>query len=56
MVVCKLTEKKYNTNLNIRIDKGLKQKFIEATESQDIKYSQAIRSFIIEYVDKFGVD
>ena len=53
--MCKLTEKKYNTNLNIRIDKDLKQKFIEATESQDTKYSQVIRLSIKEYVDKFGV-
>ena len=51
-----MTEKKYSNNLNIRIDNELKQKFIKATENQDIKYSQAIRSFIIEYVDKFGVD
>ena len=47
-------EKKYNTNLNIRIEDDLKKKFIEVTEKQDVKFSHVIRNFIQDYVTKNG--
>ena len=47
-------EKKYNTNLNIRIEDDLKKKFIEVTEKQDVKFSHVIRNFIKDYVTKNG--
>ena len=47
-------EKKYNTNLNIRIEDDLKKKFIEVTEKQDVKFSHVIRNFIRDYITKYG--
>ena len=47
-------EKKYNTNLNIRIEDDLKKKFIEITEKQDVKFSHVIRNFIKDYITKYG--
>ena len=47
-------EKKYNTNLNIRIEEELKKKFIEVTESKDVKFSHVIRNFIQDYITKYG--
>ena len=47
-------EKKYNTNLNIRIEDDLKKQFIEITEKQDVKFSHVIRNFIKDYITKYG--
>ena len=47
-------EKKYNTNLNIRIEDELKKQFITITEKQDVKFSHVIRNFIKDYVTKNG--
>ena len=47
-------EKKYNTNLNIRIEDELKKQFIAITEKQDVKFSHVIRNFIKDYVTKNG--
>jgi hypothetical protein len=44
-------EEKCDTNLNIRINKGLKEKFIAIVEDKDISYSKIIRKFITNYIE-----
>lgn len=43
-----------NANINIRIPKRLKNKFIEVTKEKEISYSYAIRKMISHYVNSGG--
>lgn len=43
-----------NTNLNIRVPKRLKDKFIQITKDKELNYSMVIRSMIRDYVANDG--
>lgn len=44
-----------NTNINIRIPKKLKDKFVDITKEKGLNYSMVIRSMIKNYIATNGV-
>lgn len=44
--------KKYNTNINIRIEKELMEDLITIAESKGVKYSNEVRNLIRKYVEE----
>ena len=43
-----------NTNINIRLPKKLKDKFIEITKQKGLSYSMVIRNMIKNYISQNG--
>jgi len=43
-----------NTNLNIRIPKKMKEKFIDITKEKGLTYSMVLRSMIKDYIASDG--
>ena len=45
-----MKQKLQNTNINIRLPKRLKDKFVEKTKEQGLVYSIVLRDFIKNYI------
>lgn len=43
-----------NTNINIRIPKYLKNKFVEVTKKQQVPYSKVLRNMMKEYIAQYN--
>lgn len=44
------------SGLRIRVDKGLRQRFVETCRAQDVTASQVLRHFMRQYVDEAEAD